>query len=125
MTGVASPSVGGRHTPLCASKSAGPLISAQGGVEPDLLLCIRGGAAAQMQCLCSCPASYHCDCAHLLRGASRSVLKVHRVPLLAITPYEALKSSISFTTGSGVVLFILQESTLHLKPAAMLPLAQA
>ena len=48
--------------------------------------------------------------AHLLRGASRSVLKVHRVPLLAITPYDALKSSISFTTGSGVVLFILHES---------------
>ena len=115
------------------SRSAGLQNAAQGGVM-QCLLCTpklvsvsfltrrRSYSDAQ-----SVPLHLH-DCnpgAHLLRGASRSVLKVHRVPLLAITPYDALKSSISFTTGSGVVLFILQESIGHLKPAVMLPLAQA
>lgn len=50
--------------------------------------------------------------AHLLRGASKSVLMVQMVPLLATTPNAASKESISFTMGRGAGLLLLRSKKL-------------
>ena len=49
---------------------------------------------------------------HLLRGAFRSVLIVHMLPLLAIRPKAASKVSMNFTNGSTLGLLLLQSGCL-------------